>query len=235
VAPDRPTETDRRAQVLAAPSWSTSSSCAPGPARVHGGTHHADAHARPLSSSARCWDAHGLAEDQHTPALTQGAGGFLAEHLRSDQIARVIYGAIVGLALVVAIEPHPPAAAAVAAILVTTAIAVALAELYSDVVATRIRLRGPLGKELRREAEADVLAVAAGAGFPAVFFLLAAAGAIELDTAFALAKWSGLGLIAAYGYAAGRLSGAAVGRSVLHALAVGAIGAGVILVKAVVH
>jgi hypothetical protein len=147
----------------------------------------------------------------------------------------VIYGAIVGLALVVALEPHPPQAAAVGAILVTTAVAVALAELYSDVVGTRIRLRGPLGKERRREAEMDVIAVAAGTAFPAVFFVLAAGDAIELDTAFTLAKWSGLGLIGAYGYAAGRLSGAAVGRSLLHALAVGAIGAAVIVVKALVH
>jgi len=147
----------------------------------------------------------------------------------------VIYGAIVGLALVVALEPHPPTAAAVGAILVTTAIAVALAELYSDVVGTRIRLRGPLGKERRREAGTEVIAVAVGAAFPAVFFVLAAGDAIELDTAFTLAKWSGLGLIGAYGFAAARLSGAAIGRSLLHALAVGAIGAAVILVKALVH
>ena len=156
-------------------------------------------------------------------------------HLSSEQVARVIYGAIVGLALVVALEPHPPTAAAVGALLVTTGLAVALAELYSEVVATRIRLRGPLGKARRRQAEAGVAAVAVGVAFPAVFFVLAAADAIELHTAFDLAKWSGLGLIGAYGYAAGRLSGAAVGRSLLHALAVGAIGAAVILVKALVH
>ena len=147
----------------------------------------------------------------------------------------MIYGAIVGLALVVALQAHPPAAATVAAILVTTAIAVALAELYSDVIGMRIRIGGPLGSERRREAAADVVAVAVGAAFPAVFFVLAAADAIELDTAFTLAKWSGLGLICFYGYAAGRLSGSGVGGSLLHALTVGAIGAAVILVKSLVH
>jgi hypothetical protein len=167
--------------------------------------------------------------------LTRGGGGILADHLSSEQVARVIYGAIVGLALVVALEPHPPAAATMAAILLTTAIAVALAELYSDVVGTRIRLRGPLGKERRRETGEDVVAVAVGVAFPVVFFVVAAADVIELDTAFDLAKWSGLGLIGLYGYAAGRLSGATVSRSLLHALAVGAIGAAVILVKALVH
>ena len=161
--------------------------------------------------------------------------GFIRAHLGSEQVARVIYGSIVGLAFVVALEPHPPAAGTVAVILVTTAIAVALAELYSDVVGIRIRIRGPLGEARRRAAARDVAAVAAGAGFPAVFFMLAAAGAIELDTAFDLAKWSGLGLLGFYGFAAARLGGASLGRAVLDALAVGAIGAFVILVKALVH
>ena len=172
--------------------------------------------------------------DPEAPKLT-GAGGVVAEHLSSDQVARVIYGAIVGLALVVAIEPHPPGAATMAAILLTTAIAVALAELYSDVVGTRIRIRGALGKERRLEVGKEVVAVAIGTAFPAVFFALAAADAIELDTAFGLAKWSGLGLIGFYGYMAGRLSGADVGKSLVHALAVGAIGAAVIIVKSLVH
>jgi hypothetical protein len=161
--------------------------------------------------------------------------GFIRAHLGSEEVTRVIYGAIVGLALVVALEPHPPAAATVATILVTTAIAVALAELYSYVVGTRIHLRGPLGAAGRREAAQDAVAVAAGGAFPAVFFVLSAAGAIELDTAFDLAKWSGLGLIGCYGFAAARLSGAGTGRSLVHALAVGAIGAAVIVVKALVH
>ena len=168
--------------------------------------------------------------DREAPALT-----VFAEHFSSDQVARVIYGAIVGLALVVALEPHPPAAATMGAILVTTAVAVALAELYSDVVGTRIRIRGPLGKARRREVGEEVVAVAVGTAFPAVFFVLAAADVIELDTAFDLAKWSGLGLISFYGFAAGRLSGADIGKSLLHALAVGAIGAAVIVVKALVH
>jgi hypothetical protein len=35
---------------------------------------------------------------------------WLAWHLRSRQVSRVIYGAIIGLALVVALEAHPPRA-----------------------------------------------------------------------------------------------------------------------------
>ena len=44
--------------------------------------------------------------------------------------------------------------------------------------------------------------MAFGVAFPSVFFILAAAGAMEQDTAFTVAKWTGLGLIALYGVVA---------------------------------
>jgi hypothetical protein len=77
--------------------------------------------------------------------------------------------------------------------------------------------------------------VAFGIAFPACFFLLAAAGALERDTAFTVAKWSGLGLISLYGFLAGRLAGAGVGFALLQALAVGVVGGALIAFKAVVH
>jgi hypothetical protein len=81
----------------------------------------------------------------------------------------------------------------------------------------------------------DVAAVAFGISFPAVFFVLAAAGALEDDTAFTIAKWSGLGLISFYGFLAGRLAGAGLWVSLLQALAVGVIGGVLIAFKALVH
>jgi VIT1/CCC1 family predicted Fe2+/Mn2+ transporter len=165
----------------------------------------------------------------------RGVPRFLAAHLGSEQVSRVVYGAIIGLALVAALEAHPPEAAAVAALLMSTAFAVALAELYSEMLGTQVRLRRGVDSEHRGRIVADVLAVAVGAAFPAVFFLFAAAGAMELDTAFGLAKWSGLALIAFYGFWAGRLSGGSVRSSLLHALAVGAIGAVIIALKAIIH
>jgi hypothetical protein len=163
-----------------------------------------------------------------------GVPGFLAAHLGSEQVSRVVYGAIIGLALVAALEAHPPEPAAVAGLLLSTAFAVALAELYSELLGAQVRLRR-VEPEHRVRIVSDVLAVAGGAAFPAVFFLLAAAGAVELETAFAIAKWSGLGLIAFYGFWAGRLSGGGVRSSLLHALAVGAIGAIIIALKAIIH
>ena len=81
----------------------------------------------------------------------------------------------------------------------------------------------------------DALAVAFGVCFPAVFFVLAALDVLSTDTAFKVARWSGLGLIGCYGYAAGRLAGARRLTCVLQALAVTAIGGVLIAVKALLH
>ena len=53
--------------------------------------------------------------------------------------------------------------------------------------------------------------------------------------AFSLAKWSGVGLIAFYGFCAARLAGAGLPIALLQGCAAGAIGAALILLKAVVH
>ena len=124
----------------------------------------------------------------------------------------MIYGAIIGLALVVVLESHPPAPGVVVGSLLASGLAVALAELYSEVVCHRDRAAPPRrARAGRRGIVDDVVAVFFGVTFPAVFFVLAAAGAMEVDTAFDVAKWSGVGLIGFYGYSAsapgGRRSG----------------------------
>jgi hypothetical protein len=64
---------------------------------------------------------------------------------------------------------------------------------------------------------------------------MAALGAFGATTAFTLAKWTGLGLIAVYGFTAASLSGKRAHVALLHALAVGAVGGALILLKALVH
>jgi hypothetical protein len=159
----------------------------------------------------------------------------LEAHVGSREVSRVIYGAIVGLALVVALEDHPPSAAVMVGTLLATAVAVALAELYSDVIGIELRTRRLATRERVRPAVHDAAAVAFGLGSPSAFFLLAAAGVIEPDTAFTVAKWSGLGLITFYGVCAGRLAGAGVLRALVHGLSVGLVGGVLIAFKAVLH
>ena len=159
----------------------------------------------------------------------------LAEHLRSGQVSRVVYGSIIGLALVLTMEAHPPALGVAVGTLLSTAVAVALAELYSELVGARAR--ASLGGETEplRTVVGSVVAVAFGIAFPSVFFLAGVLHLVDEDTAYALAKWTGLGLIAGYGYVAARLSGESNLVALLHALGVALIAAVLIALKALVH
>jgi hypothetical protein len=159
----------------------------------------------------------------------------IAAHLGSRQVSRVLYGSIIGLALVVALEAHPPRAGAIVVTLLATAIAVGLAELYSEVVGTEARTRARVERQVIIEMLDEIGAVAIGIAFPGVFFLLAALGAIDLDAAFTIAKWSGLGLITAYGFAAARLTGDSVPASLRRAGAAALIAAFLIIIKALLH
>ena len=159
----------------------------------------------------------------------------LEAHLSSRQVSRIVYGAIVGLTLVVAVRRHPPTAGVMAAWLLVSALTVALAELYSEVVGAETRERHRVTRSQVSHMLEGAGAVALGVGFPAVFFLLAMVHLIELDTAFAIATWGGLGLIGFYGYWAARFAGAPVLRALAQAALVAAIGGIVIVFKALVH
>src|SRR5215217_350291 len=100
----------------------------------------------------------------------------IAAHLESHDVTRVIYGAIIGLALVVALEAHPPTAGQTIAAIAGTAVAVGLAEIYSEVIATEARTRRRVSRGQVRGIAVQASAVVFGAGFPVVFFILAAAG-----------------------------------------------------------
>ena len=163
------------------------------------------------------------------------ARAYIDAHLGSRQVARVLYGSIIGLALVLALQAHPPPAGTIAASLLATAVAVGLAELYSEYVGTETRTRTRVDRAQFAEIWDEVFAVVLGIAFPAVFFLLAALGLIERDSAFTIAKWSGLGLITAYGYAAARLTGASVPRSIFRASVAALIAAFLIAIKSLLH
>jgi hypothetical protein len=159
----------------------------------------------------------------------------LEAHLGSRQVARIVYGSIIGLTLIVAVEDHPPSAGVMIAWLLLAAVAVALAELYSEVVGAETSQRHRVTRRQVAHMLDSAGAVALGVGFPAVFFLLALVHLIHLDTAFAIAKWGGLGLIGFYGYWAARFAGAPVPRALVQAAMVAAVGGALILFKALLH
>jgi VIT1/CCC1 family predicted Fe2+/Mn2+ transporter len=159
----------------------------------------------------------------------------LEQHLGSRQVGRVVYGSIIGLALVVALESHPPKPSVMAVWLAGTALAVGLAEVYSEIVGTETSTRQSVTRRQVGHMVEDAVAVGFGVAFPAAFFLLSALGLFEVETAFTIAKWTGLALIGFYGFWAARFAGAAPHHAVLKGLLVALIGAGLIALKAFVH
>ena len=159
----------------------------------------------------------------------------LEQHLASRQVGRVIYGSIIGMALIVALEAHPPSAGVMTVWLLGTAVAVGLAEVYSEVVGLETRARRPVTRaELGGMAE-DAAAVGFGVAFCGVFFLLSAVGVTELEFAFTLAKWTNLGLIGFYGYWAASFAGARRPRAVFKGALVALVGFALIILKSFVH
>ena len=169
------------------------------------------------------------------PRLTARPRRALERHLGSEGVARVTYGAIIGMALIVVLQSHPPSAAVVAGTLLSTALAVALAELYSELIGHEMRTRTHLGRHQIRHVAGEVAAVAFGVAFPCVFFFAAAAGLIELAHGVPAGQVVGAGadrLLRLLRGPAGRRPPAG---GVAQALAVMAIGALLIAFKAVVH
>jgi hypothetical protein len=156
-------------------------------------------------------------------------------HLGPGQLSRVLYGAVIGLALVVALEDNEPAPAVVAATLVGTGVAVGLTEVYSEFVGTEVGTRRRVDRRRFREITANAIAVIFGVSFPSVFFVLAAAGVMETDTAFDVAIWSGLPLTGFYGLCAARLRGEGWPAALFQAAVVALIGGFLIAFEALVH
>lgn len=159
----------------------------------------------------------------------------IQRHLDSRQVSRVIYGAIIGLALVVALQAHPPPSAAVVATLLGTAVAVSLAEVYSELVGFETVRRRHATSAERERLIADAAAVAVGVGFPSVFFLLAVVGVLGDESAFTIAKWSGLGLLGLYGFTGARLTGSGLFEALVKGGGVAVIGGALILLKSLAH
>ena len=159
----------------------------------------------------------------------------IAQRLSSRHVSRVIYGAIIGLALVVALQAHPPPPGAVRASHLGTAVAVSLADVYSELVGFETVRRRQATTAERQGLFAEAAAIAIGIGFPSIFFILAAVDVLGDDAAFVIARWTGLGLLGLYGFAGARLTGSGILRSFLKGLGIALIGAALIGLKALVH
>src|SRR3954454_12973649 len=106
-------------------------------------------------------EAHGTAPAASgpRPALRARVRRSVEAHLGSPDVAHVIYGAIIRLALVEALARRPPPAGSGAGTLVRTAGGVGLPEPYSELVAADARTHRPADRRRLRHVARESSAV----------------------------------------------------------------------------
>ena len=154
------------------------------------------------------------------------------EH-RGERAAHAIYGSIVVLAVIIAEEETSIEAGEVIASVTGAALVTALAELYADYIGGTIRAAHHPTAAERKIAFRNVAAGFLTALVPGVYFVLSAAGAMRLEVAFDAAIWTGVAVLGAYAVVANRLAGFSLARSLLVGLGFTALGASLVLLKAV--
>jgi hypothetical protein len=145
---------------------------------------------------------------------------------------KAVYGIIIALAIVITLEAHPPNALEAEATILLGALAVAIAEFYSEVLQFRITERRRLNQGEMFEIGRHVGTVLVAALLPLPVFLLVSLGLISIDFAFDVVKWMLVALLFVYGYVAAQISGAGTRWSLLLAITTGSIGVVVVLAKA---
>ena len=161
----------------------------------------------------------------------------MSRHRVAERASRAVYFTIVALAIIVALEEagEDVSATEVVASTVGATIITALADLYARYIAEAIRQEGFSSEEFRAAA-IDTAAGVLAAIVPVVPFVVAAAGgAISEQSAYDVAAWLGLGVLAAYTLFANRAAGLTGLRGLVTAAAVLLLGFALIALKALVH
>jgi hemolysin III len=150
-------------------------------------------------------------------------------------VTRAVYGLVTVLAVLQAMELHPPSAWAGVITLFGTTLAVALVETYAHSIATMLAEEHPLSLHELRDIWHDVAPVLTGAQGPTVPLLLAAFGVISVEYAIDLAQLIAFLLLFGYGWRIGTLLDNRRSRHLLSGVMLLAIGGIIVGIKAAFH
>ena len=142
-----------------------------------------------------------------------------------------VYGSIVVLAVVTGLDEASATSREALVAVVGAALAVALGEVYADVIGTTIRERRPPSRGEWEELGVDVAFGFGAAVAPAFFFVLSATGAIGLGDAFTVAEWSGVAVLWIYVFAAARAARLGLASALVWALGLTVCGIGIVELK----
>jgi len=156
----------------------------------------------------------------------------LEKYYGTDQAAKSIYGIILIFVYIItqsAGEGDAPASLALGTFL--AAVAIVLAEIYSEIIGKTIKQKHKLTSKQRIEIEKDSLAIIGVSLWPALFFLLSSFGLYSSNIAFYLSYTYCIVTLFAFSYLAGRLSGFTKYGSLLNGVVTSIIGLAVVIAK----
>lgn len=167
---------------------------------------------------------------------TRGRGHrLLGSPLARKQATHGIYIEIVVLAVILALENKNASDRDIVSTVFAAILVVLLADLYAYYVGTMIGDgRRPTRTELR-EATIGEAGGAVATVPPVALLMLGVAGVIELQTAFTLAKWTGVVMIGLYALVAHRRAGLTLRESMPATVFLVLVGLGLVGLKYFVH
>ena len=149
--------------------------------------------------------------------------------------ARGVYGAIVVLALLLAMKDHPPGPWAAAGLVTVSVLAVLAAELYAELLGLEIDLGRAATRAEQRAKLHELGPITLSAEAPVAVLVLSGLGLVHEDRAFDLAVVLTIALITVDGFLARRLAGRTVAESLRSAVFLGSIGIALAVVKQLSH
>ena len=156
-------------------------------------------------------------------------------HRDGHLAARGVYGAIVVLALLLAMKDHPPGPWAAALLVTVSVLAVLAAELYAELLGLEIDLGRAATRAEQRAKLHELGPITLSAEAPVAVLVLAGLGLIDEDRAFDVAVVVTIALIMVDGFLARRLAGRTVAESLRSAVLLGSIGVALAVVKQISH
>ncbi|NGN62619.1 hypothetical protein G5C51_01695 [Streptomyces sp. A7024] len=149
--------------------------------------------------------------------------------------ARGVYGCIVVLALLLALEEHPPPAFEAASLLAATVTGIVLAEGFATAIGQEVERGRPLTRAERAKALTEGAGAFMAAPAPLCFLLLAGFGVLSEERALTLSRWVTLALLFGFCSTAGGLAGRTRKSALLAGAGAAVIGAVLANFKSLTH
>lgn len=151
--------------------------------------------------------------------------------LGGERASKAIYGIILISVTLIGLKAHDTDPMAIAVKIFVAAMAIVVAEVYSEILGESIRHQKALNSEERRTIVYNAMAIATVSLYPIIVFLLSKLGLYSVDTAFTIALVLNMLGLAAFGYYAIKSSGATKHQALVKGSILAGIGLIIVIAK----